>query len=271
MPAIETIEALIVVRTYPTPAKKNVEVSCIAGITRHGQWVRLFPIPYRLLEADKRFQKYQWIKAQVRKAADHRAESYTLDIDSLEIASDVLSTDNGWRARKDVIFPLRSRGLCSLKKQRDENKVPTLGIFRPKAIKRLLIEPAESPVWSDEELAALRQEQEQGTLFNAVESITELEKIPYDFRYEFVCDETGCGTHRLKCIDWEMGAAWRSWRDKYGDQWETKFREKFESDLVKECDLHFCVGTLKAHPAEWNIVGLFYPPRVTTLDLFGPN
>ena len=155
MAGVETIEALIVVRTYPTPAKKNVEVSCTAGITRDGKWVRLFPIPYRFLDDDKRFHKYQWIKANVRKAADHRAES-------------------------------------------------------------------------------------------------------------------ACKGHHLNCTDGELGASWRSWRARYGDEWEAKFRKRYERDMIERLDTHFFVGTLKAHPAEWNIVGLFYPPK-TTGNLFGPN
>jgi hypothetical protein len=40
-------KALIVVRTYPVPAKKGVEVSCTAAVTEQGEWLRLFPVPYR--------------------------------------------------------------------------------------------------------------------------------------------------------------------------------------------------------------------------------
>ena len=59
--APETKTALIVVRTYPTPARKGIEVSCTAAITDQGEWLRLFPVPYRFLKLDKRIQKYQWI------------------------------------------------------------------------------------------------------------------------------------------------------------------------------------------------------------------
>ena len=52
---------LIVVRTYPVPAQKGIEVSCTAAITADGNWMRLFPVPYRFLEEDRRFKKYQWI------------------------------------------------------------------------------------------------------------------------------------------------------------------------------------------------------------------
>jgi hypothetical protein len=38
-----TKRVLIVVKTYPAPAHKGVEVSCTAGISQERQWRRLFP------------------------------------------------------------------------------------------------------------------------------------------------------------------------------------------------------------------------------------
>ena len=54
----EKKRALIVVRTYPTPAKSGAEVSCTAAITDKGEWLRLFPVPWRYLPQDQRFRKY---------------------------------------------------------------------------------------------------------------------------------------------------------------------------------------------------------------------
>lgn len=82
-----TKRVLIVVRTYPTPARRGVEVSCTAGITEEGEWIRLFPIPYRFLHPDRRFRKYQTIDARVKRASDSRAESYEIDVDSIDILS----------------------------------------------------------------------------------------------------------------------------------------------------------------------------------------
>ena len=59
---------LITVRTYPVPATKGVEVSCTAGVTHDGKWIRLFPLPYRLLEDERKFKKYQWIDVNVTRA-----------------------------------------------------------------------------------------------------------------------------------------------------------------------------------------------------------
>jgi hypothetical protein len=91
---------------------------------------------------------------------------------------------------------------------------------------------------------------------------TELEKIPFSFRYEFRCDDGDCTGHKIICTDWEMGQSYRSWKAQYGNQWEQKFRQRYETEMIQKNDTHFYVGTVHAHPHIWIIVGLFYPPRV---------
>jgi hypothetical protein len=250
---------LITVRTYPTPAKKGVEVSCTAGITDDGEWIRLYPIPYRLMDPDKRFGKYQWIELEATKASDPRPESFTPNIDSIQIARRLTSTQK-WHDRKDVVFPLRGHCLCCIEQTRRDHGAPTLGIFRPRVIKRLLMEQ-DDPQWSPQQLANLRQY----PLFAATPSRL-LEKIPYKFRYEFQCDHEECVGHSISCTDWEMCQAYRSWKREYRSGWEAKFREKFEHDMIHKNDTHFYVGTLHGHPATWIIVGLFYPRRDETSD-----
>jgi len=76
-----------------------------------------------------------------------------------------------------------------------------------------------------------------------------------------------------KCVDllkdyFEMGAAWRTWSKKYGDQWEEKFRLRIEKEMIEKYDTHLYVGTLHQHPGSWIIVGLFYPPRSSNPKLF---
>jgi hypothetical protein len=261
--AYENKRVLVTVRTYPTPALKGIEVSCTAGITDDGKWIRLFPVPYRFLNPDQRFRKYQWIEVEVRKARnDPRPESYNLSIESIQAKSDPLPTINDWQARKDIIFPLKAHCLCCLKNERDAKNHPTLGFFRPKLIQRIFIEP-DTPTWTHEQLTRLHQID----LFRKAPQ-SELEKVPYKFKYEFICDETTCSGHTMMCTDWEMGESWRRWKQDYGDDWEAKFRQRYEQDMIHEFDTHFFVGTVSNHPSEWIIVGLFYPPRPAWLPLF---
>jgi hypothetical protein len=251
----ETKRALIVVRTYPTPAKKGVEVSCTAAVTDRGEWLRLFPVPYRFLSHDQRFRKYQWINVSVEKAdGDPRPESYKIRADSIQILGDPLPTDHEWHARKAIVFPLKRHCLCCLKKTLETDGSPTLGLFKPRTIKRLIIDEA-SEEWDEGQLNILRQ----ARLFGDAPKES-LEKVPFTFQYEFTCDHDECKGHTLSCTDWEMGEAWRSWKAEYGDEWEVKFRQRFETEMLGKYDTHFYVGTVHQHPKSWIIVGLFYPP-----------
>jgi hypothetical protein len=253
---------LIVVRTYPAPAKSTIEASCTAAITSDGEWVRMFPVPARLMDHDKRFSKWQWIDVDLLKAPrDSRPESYKLNPDSIIIGESV-GTQDGWRARRQIINRLRRPSMCLIKRERDDHGHPTLGVFRPHEIRQLIIDPTEEQ-WTDAQLATLTQD----TLFEKAPAET-LEKIPFDFRYEFRCGDVDCRGHTMICTDWEMGQAYRSWRREYGDEWETKFRQRFETEMIEKNETYFFVGTVHKHPANWIIVGLFYPPRPAMGELF---
>jgi hypothetical protein len=252
---------LITVRTYPVPATKGVEVSCTAGITDDRKWIRLFPMPYRLLDDESKFKKYQWIEVNVSKAKnDSRPESYNPQVDNIQIGK-TLSSERDWWARWDVMRPLLNSSLCELQDDCQCNGHPSLGFIKPK-IERLLIEPSETQ-WTSKQQDALRQT----SLFHKAPE-TELEKIPFDFKYEFRCGKVFCTGHRMTCTDWEMGQSYRSWRRQYRDNWEQVFRQRYETEMIEKFDTHFFVGNLHQYPNAWIVVGLFYPPQQKMNDLF---
>lgn len=256
MPSITTKKALIVVRTYAVPSDTGIESSCTAAITDRSEWLRLYPVPWRLLARDQRFRKYQWVEVDVTKAKDDpRPESYHLMPDGVRISSERLSSGKGWLARKEVVLPLRSHSLCCLTRHRDAHQYPTLGIFRPRSISRLLISPDDRD-WTESQRLMLSQQH----LF-AEAPQQELQKIPYVFRYKLYCDDVDCRSHTLMCTDWEMGESYRKWNSEYGDAWKEKFRLRYESEMINRNDTHFYVGTVLSHPHRWIIIGLFYPPR----------
>jgi hypothetical protein len=257
MPQQETKKALIVVKTYPTPAQTGAEVSCTAAITEDGKWLRLFPVPWRYLKSEQQFRRYQWVRLTVTKASDPRPESYKLASDGIQILTEPLPTDHEWSARREFIEPLRAHCMCCAAKERDKSGFPTLGIFKPSRIEKLIITP-DSPTWTDAQEDILSQ----GHMF-AEAPKQKLEKIPFKFQYKFRCDHAECNGHTMICTDWEMSEAWRKWKDDYGDQWEAKFRQRFESEMIQKLDTHFYVGTVHQHPGTWIIVGLFYPPYST--------
>lgn len=252
----EKKRVLIVVKTYPTPAKKGVEVSCTAGVTEDGQWIRLFPIPYRFLDREKRFDKYQRIEVEVAKSSDPRPESYEINVDSLKVLPGSLPTgDDSWIARRNLLEPLRKHCLCCLREARNRDGHPTLGFYKPKRIRRFIIRK-DAPNWSASDRAKLSQ----ASMFDEAPKQM-LEKIPYKFIYQVFCDERDCQGHHLSCTDWELLEAYRKWKVQYPGEWEYKLKEKFEHEMIELNDTHLFVGTVRAHPASWIIVGLFYPRK----------
>jgi hypothetical protein len=70
---------LITVKTYPTISKVHQdEFVCTAGFNENGEWVRLYPIPFRRLDYISQYKKYDWIEIDVKKhRTDWRPETYS--------------------------------------------------------------------------------------------------------------------------------------------------------------------------------------------------
>lgn len=241
-------------KAYPNPSTKYVESSCTAGVTRSGEWLRLHPLPFRMLDLDQRFKKYEWIRARIRKSNDPRPESHAIDIDSIRLLDERLSTEHNWSPRIHFLDHLRRGSLEEIREQQFNEGI-SLGFFRPQSIDRLVIRPASSS-WTEAQLATLRKQS-----FFEEEGPAPLEKVPYDFSYSYRCSHPQCRGHEQKVVDWEIYQPYRTWKVQYGDQWEEKLRQRYEHEMQERFDTHFFVGTMRRHPKTWIIVGLFYPPN----------
>ena len=245
---------LILANTYPMPSAKYRETNCVAAVTEEGSLLRLFPIPYRLLDGSDRFKKWEWITANIVKASsDHRPESYRIDVDSIQRYSQIPTT-NQWRLRIEWLRPHMVGSFVELEERR-ERSGETLGVFGPVELIDLDISEQREKDWTEKELAKLRQD----GLFDSeeVRNRAPLRKVPYHFhyRYRIAGDE-----RRHMITDWEAGALyWRCRRD-YGPQWERYFREKLMDEFSNK-DLLFLMGTVHRFPGTWLIVSLIYPPK----------
>jgi len=65
--AQETKRVLITVKAYPNPSKKYGETVCARVDINTLQWIRLYPIPYRDLENEKKFEKYSIVEVKCKK------------------------------------------------------------------------------------------------------------------------------------------------------------------------------------------------------------
>ncbi|WP_371431643.1 hypothetical protein [Novosphingobium sp.] len=266
MAVVRTERILILCKTYPSPSEKYAETSCVAGMTQAGEFIRLYPVPFRLIRDNQQFKKWQWISAHIRKAAkDHRPESHTISVDTITLDGKPISTKNNWAARRiELGKPPMFEDFATLESAR-KIQGNTLALLRPSRIDHLEITKADSPAWTEEELKKLVKNQIQGGLFDEQDDreVRLLRKLPYNFYYHYECVVNG-ETHkyRHKIADWEAGALYWHCVDKHGQGWEVPFREKLEVELPAK-DLQFLMGTIHRFPDQWLIISLIYPPKIS--------
>ncbi len=129
---------LITVKAYPNPSKKYQETVCVAGIVLNKGFIRLYPINYRLLPNEKRFEKYEIINVDIVKHNDKRPESYRPNFNIFKKVRN-LSTkyDRSWSERKNILLKFVDESMCDIQsKQQHHGK--SLGFFKPKEIHDLI-------------------------------------------------------------------------------------------------------------------------------------
>lgn len=256
----EVKRVLITVKAYPNPSKKYGETVCVAGIDlATNQWIRLYPIPFRDLDEDKKFKKYTLIEVNASKASDDkRPESYRVDSDSIKII-DFYDTKDKWERRKKHILPTVSESYCNLLKE-SRNSDKSLGIFKPRNV-NFICQKAKSKDKNSRDLCY-----SQLGFYNKIKKA--IEPIPLDFRYSFsCCNDKDCEGHNLSIIDWEIGEAYRAWRWKYKDENTllSKIKERWLYKMFSDKnDTFFYVGNMKRFREHFMVLGVFYPPKTAT-------
>lgn len=274
----EMRKVFITVKTYPTLSKKYDELVCTAGILDDGSWVRIYPLPFRKLDYENRYKKYQWLEAPlVRNESDPRPESYKVqDISKVKLIDEVVGTQDSWRERKKIIFAKNPvfTDLTKLIEKANNNEL-SLAIFKPKELQGFVIEETDRK-WSKESLEHLKNKAKQLSLFQTEEEVEKefsvVDKLPYKFSYRFT-DIKGRKS-KLMIEDWEIGMLyWNCLKRTDGN--EKKAVEMVKNKYMKEFskkDIYLFLGTTRRFHG-WGsnpfvIVGVFYPPIDNQIELF---
>lgn len=102
-------KALVVVKTYPNPSVKHDETVCTAAISESGEWLRIYPVPYRYLPREQQYKKWQWIELGLALCGyqnDPRPESREPDVKSIRLLGEPISSAHGWKRRREIIDPM---------------------------------------------------------------------------------------------------------------------------------------------------------------------
>ena len=272
-----TRKVFITVKTYPTLSKKYDELVCTAGILDDGSWVRVYPLPFRKLDYENRYKKYQWMELPlVKNESDPRPESHKVtDIDQVKLIGDPVGTKQGWLERKNIIFGNNKvyTDLADLIEKANNNEL-SIAIFKPAEILDLVIEETDRE-WSSESLELLKAKASQLSLFQTQEELEKefliVDKLPYKFSYKFRDCKGKEST--LMIEDWEIGMLyWNCLKQTEGD--ENKALELVRKKYIDEFsskDLYLFLGTTRQfHGWARNpfvIIGVFYPPIDNQISL----
>lgn len=273
-------KVLITVKTYPNISSKYDELVCTAGFLEDGSMIRIYPIPFRKLDYESQYAKYQWVEMDlIKNTSDFRPESYTFtDRLFTEIRPlDRIGTDNNWQERKDIV--LKNGYYDDLTTLIDEAKnkdiIKSLAVFKPTKILDFVVEKV-SEEYKQEKIDKILADRAQLKIFqqNNVKSEELFEivkKLPYKFSYRFQ-DSKG-RISKLMIEDWEIGQLYWNCLRVYGSEEAAiqKVTEKYKDTFIKEHDIYFFLGTTKLHHYTGRnpflIIGVFYPKYESQMKL----
>jgi len=271
MPSMSRMrKVFITVKTYPTLSKKYDELVCTAGILDDGSWARIYPLPFRKLDYEDRYKKYQWIELPlIKNESDPRPESYKItNIGQVNLIGEPIGTGEGWAERKNIIFENNKvySDLSELIEKAKSNEL-SLAIFKPTEMLDLVIKETDRE-WSSEQLESLKAKASQLNMFQTLKELEKefsfVDKLPYKFSYKF--QDCNGRESTLMIEDWEIGMLyWNCLKRANGNESEAlsqvskKYKDKFFGK-----DIFLFLGTTRRFHS-WGknpfvIIGVFYPP-----------
>jgi len=263
---------LITVKTYPSISSKYEELVCTAGFDENGNFIRIYPIPFRKLDYEKQYRKYFWVEMDlVKNTSDFRPESFrpaNIEAEDVVIVFNKLGTENNWRSRKEIVLKKVYTDISQLIDDAKADGLRTsLAVFKPTKIKDFVWENVERE-WSEKQKAALQQQ----NLFEDKKDFEVVRKLPYKFSYIF--EDINGKSCKLMNEDWELGALfWNCLKNNSGDETAAclNVKKKYWDDFAKTKELHFYLGTTKLDhlraPNPFIIIGTFHPKIETQLEM----
>jgi len=275
------MKVLIAVKTYPAISTKYGETVCTAGITEEGKWIRIYPLPFRKINRENRFKKYEWIELELRRNTnDFRPEFYRpINYQEIKTIGEIKPDGDTWDERIKIVLRKVYTNLEQLiAEAKDKNICTSLATFKPKKILDFTYEKTDRE-WGTKQIQYLESEKQQANLFESededeIENFEVVDKVPYKFKFKFMDDTDK--TSNLMIEDWEIGMLyWNCLKTHNGNERLAceDVKKKYFDDFAKTKDYYFFLGTTKLnHYVSHNpfvIIGDFRPKYIIQLGLFG--
>ncbi len=260
------------VKTYPSPSDRYGETVCVAGVRLDRgapEWIRLYPMKFRLVDYNQQFAKYEIVELPVSLPGgrDPRPESMRPDQTRMRSVRKV-DTSNNWAERRHLIRPLiGATTTCELIAANNavtySQPAPSLGLVR---VNNVRISVANGEPWDERQLNKVIKAA-QPDLFNPG-GFKELQPAPFKVTVKYRCDNGQCPGHEPSLLDWETGQAGRRWSRENGPvRAKRMLQQKYEELFDVDHDAHLYVGNLHQHRESFSALGV-WSPRAELPDLF---
>lgn len=268
----EKARVLITVKTSPQPSTKYKDIVCTAGVRLDGdapRWIRLYPIPFRYLDTELQFKKYDVIELEVRRRhEDSRRESYSPDWSSVRKVDHY----DPWERRVNALRNLPLSSTCELAAAAKlKHDAPSLGLGGVSDVSGLHFAP--HPGWDDKQRQILNRALEEVDLFGAGPIAKKLAPPRFVVTYRYRCTAPTCKSHRGEILDWEPAALQQRLRYASDDELKRNITAKYLDGMFStNRDTHFFMGNFEKpiKRDKFSVLGVWYPrvSDVETLPLF---
>ncbi|MCC6854423.1 MAG: hypothetical protein IT189_00035 [Microbacteriaceae bacterium] len=259
---------LITVKASPEPSTTYGDTVCVAGIRLDGdapEWIRLYPVPFRYLEEEQKFKKYEVISLDITKARkDPRPESFTPDLSSIKRETSVPIA-----GRANYVLPLVDRSMCEVVADiaKDING-PSLAIVRARKVAGMSFE--KHGAWTAEESQRLAAWAGAPDLFGDSPKTRTLEPPRLKAYYRWTCESPECKSgHTQRLLDWELTAFQRRFANSTDAELREKVTQRFLTEMLPASRVpHFFVGNFASGPKRksFSILGVF-PTSTPSADV----
>ena len=217
----------------PRVSRKYEASVCVAGITAHGEFRRVYSIPLRHYYL-KPFKKFQYITYELlEKKSDYRPESRKIDPASIELLQ--------MASPATIAQKIRENGSSSLDYLRQRSRL-SLGIVKPE------IDSFQTEYRDYARTAKYSMARSAKRILNL---------LPYWVKFHFRC-RPSCPHHSVLCEDMEIGNYYRRMLNKmHGLGTAKQVIERMKSFLI-ETTPYFLMGTHHRYK-NWLIISIINP------------
>ncbi|WP_430453675.1 hypothetical protein [Rhodopirellula europaea] len=234
-------------------SKKYTETVCTGGVQPTGEFVRLYPIPFRFLPTEMRYKRWDIIEVDVYKSSkDPRPESWHLVPGSpIDVIEHVASERRRWEWMHPTVFESR---------QTMEEMELTNGCVQIEPLE--FFHKTDDKEWSESQKAVIRQ----GDLFATEDEMRAIgERVPYQFRLRFREVSTGIVDER-KVLAWSYYTGYLRLHSSGKSKLDALdvVTERVKASIFNPKRAVYAIFGTHSRFGHWMISGLYHVPKSIT-------